>query len=90
MHHCALIVHCGKVADISSENFVRLARHSGCLSWVQVYCQPIFESFDNQFGNILAPVWCAKNTMVRLVCRSTCIILGCFIACLLPFFGDIM
>ena len=56
----------------------------------QVYCQPLFESYDCQFGNILAPVWCFRNTMVRLVCRTLFIVVACFIACLLPFFGDIM
>ncbi|CAK0786011.1 hypothetical protein CVIRNUC_009224 [Coccomyxa viridis] len=55
-----------------------------------VYCQPLFESYDCQFGNILAPVWCFRNTMVRLVCRTLFIVVACFIACLLPFFGDIM
>ncbi len=57
---------------------------------MQVYCQPLFESYDCQFGNILAPVWCFRNTMVRLVCRTLFIVVACFIACLLPFFGDIM
>ena len=37
-----------------------------------------------------APVWCMRNTMVRLISRTILIVLGCFIACLLPFFGDIM
>ena len=55
---------------------------------MQVYCQPLFESYDCQFGNILAPVWCFRNTMVRLVCRTLFIVVACFIACLLPFFGD--
>ena len=35
-------------------------------------------------------MWSFKNTMVRLVSRTFLIVLGCFIACLLPFFGDIM
>lgn len=42
----------------------------------QVYCQPIYEFCDKTFGNILAPTWCLKNTVVRLVCRTVFICLA--------------
>jgi hypothetical protein len=45
----------------------------------QVYCQPIFEAFDKTFGLILAPVWCARNVAVRLVCRTAFIAFTCFL-----------
>jgi hypothetical protein len=46
----------------------------------QVYCQPIYEACDKTFGNILAPVWCMKNTVVRLVCRTIFICLACLVS----------
>lgn len=41
----------------------------------QVYCQPIYEACDKTFGNILAPTWNLKNTVVRLICRTVFICL---------------
>lgn len=59
------------------------------MAWAraQTYCQPIYELCDKTMGNILAPVWTVRNTVVRLVCRTVFICLCAFIAAMFPFFG---
>ncbi|BDA51000.1 GABA transporter 1 [Coccomyxa sp. Obi] len=56
----------------------------------QVYCQPIYEFCDKTWGDILAPTWCLKNTVVRLVCRTIFICFCTLIGSMLPFFTDFM
>ncbi|KAK9902210.1 hypothetical protein WJX75_007822 [Coccomyxa subellipsoidea] len=56
----------------------------------QIYCQPIYEFGDKTFGNILAPTWTLKNTVVRLIFRTIFICICCLIGAMLPFFTDFM
>ena len=54
---------------------------------LQIYSAPIYETFDTAFygpgGN-----WAARNVLVRVLYRVPYVVITCFFAALLPFFGD--
>ena len=54
---------------------------------LQIYSAPIYESFDTAFygpgGN-----WALRNVLIRIAYRIPYVIFTCFVAALLPFFGD--
>eukprot|EP01023_Acetabularia_acetabulum_P058183 TRINITY_DN6838_c0_g2_i3.p1 TRINITY_DN6838_c0_g2~~TRINITY_DN6838_c0_g2_i3.p1 ORF type:complete len:488 (-),score=64.93 TRINITY_DN6838_c0_g2_i3:164-1549(-) len=58
------------------------------LASYQVYSQPVFEAMEH---NIQWSLFGANSKIFqRLVLRSTYVVGTCFVACTLPFFGDLM
>lgn len=57
---------------------------------MQVYLQPTNEVFEKLFADPKMDQFSSRNVVPRLISRSVSVIVGIFIAAMLPFFGDIM
>lgn len=55
---------------------------------VQIYASPIYEFMDTHFEKKGGHEWSTQRVIVRLVTRTTYILLSTFLGALLPFFGD--
>lgn len=58
----------------------------------QVFAMPIFDAIETSVRKKLVPAYIGniKPVMMRLVVRSTYVVITTVVACLLPFFGDLM
>lgn len=55
---------------------------------VQIYASPIYEFMDTYFEKSGSHEWSTHSVVVRLITRTTYIMLSTFLGALLPFFGD--
>ncbi|XP_044461261.1 GABA transporter 1-like [Mangifera indica] len=55
-----------------------------------IYLQPTNEVFEKWFANPKMDQFAMRNVVPRLIFRTLSVIIGTFIAAMLPFFGDIM